>query len=269
MVCLLRKKNPGLLSLSFSCFFFFFISLYLYILSSSPVHAQGLGVGVAVRVTLLDKDAPDGSIVSWSAGGYRLASIPYDSGLFGVVVDNPALSLEDSTLPQSHPVLSSGKTLVRVSSANGPIKEGDAVTSSGKPGVGQKVDRGGYVLGKALEDFTGGAGEEGKILVDINIRSSTAKTLRENLLDMLQLSVLASVEAPLNALRYLLAAVFVVLSFLLGFVFFGRVVVRSVEAMGRNPLAGGLITAGVIFNIFLMLIIMLAGLIMAYLILSF
>jgi F0F1-type ATP synthase membrane subunit c/vacuolar-type H+-ATPase subunit K len=54
----------------------------------------------------------------------------------------------------------------------------------------------------------------------------------------------------------------------LGFVFFGRVVARGVEAMGRNPLAGSLIAVSVVFNLILTVVIMLVGLGIAYLILK-
>jgi F0F1-type ATP synthase membrane subunit c/vacuolar-type H+-ATPase subunit K len=42
---------------------------------------------------------------------------------------------------------------------------------------------------------------------------------------------------PLNALRYFLAALLVVVCVILGLVFYGRLSRSSIEAIGRNPLA--------------------------------
>lgn len=256
----------------FSVFGFLLLALFLipYSLFPGSVLAQELGVGVAVRVNLLDKEAPDGSLVSWSAGGYRLTAQPYDPNLFGVVVDQPALSLEDQTLTGGRLVLSSGRARVRVSPSGGPIKEGDFITGSNKAGIGQRAERNGFVLGTALEDFPPpDGGSEGKIWVSLNPRSTIVGTsLKTNLFDVLKLGVAAPFEAPLNALRYLLATVFMIISFILGFVYFGRVVARGTEAFGRNPLAGNLIGLSIIFNLIMTVIIMSFGLGLAYLILQ-
>lgn len=232
------------------------------------VIAQELGIGVAQRLTIIDPSVPDGSIISWSAGGYRLSTQPFDPAMYGVAVINPAISLEDSTLPQSVPVLTSGQTYVLVTTVNGPISEGDNITSSSKPGIGQRADRNGYVLGTALAGFSDSDPNTlGKVLVSINIRSTIGSTLRTNLLDLLKLGVLAPFEAPLNALRYLLATIFMALSFILGFIYFGRVVAKGVEAMGRNPLASNIIGLSIFINLILTIVIMLFGIGLAYLVL--
>lgn len=241
-----------------------------YSLAAKYAWAQELGLGVATRVVLLDKDAPDAAIVSWSSGGYRLSNTAYDQALYGVVVENPALALEDLSLNNAKMVLTQGKTLVRVVSKNGAIREGDYVTSSSLAGVGQKAERNGYVVGLALEDYTASdPNQVGRILVAVNPRSTIVGTsLKTNLFDVLRLGVAAPFEAPLNALRYLLASVFMIISFILGFIFFGRVVARGTEAFGRNPLAGNLIGMSIIFNLIMTFLIMAFGLGLAYLILQ-
>lgn len=267
----LPARWPRFLLFVFNLLLFLLVSLTTnyYPLSPRSIFAQELGIGVATRVTLLDKEAPDGSIVSWSAGGYRLSSAAYDQTVYGVIVENPALALEDATLPNAKTVLTQGKALVRVAAKSGPIHEGDYVTSSPAAGVGQKAERNGYVVGLALEEYTvGDPNQVGKILVAVNPRSTIVGTsLKTNLFDVLKLGVAAPFEAPLNALRYLLASVFMMLSFILGFVFFGRVVSRGTEAFGRNPLAGHLISLSIVFNLVMTLIIMGFGLGLAYLIL--
>ncbi len=54
------------------------------------------------------------------------------------------------------PVALAGRTLVKVSSENGAIEPGDAITlSATKPGVGVKATEAGYIVGKALQAYNG------------------------------------------------------------------------------------------------------------------
>ena len=73
--------------------------------------------------------------------------------------------------------------------------------------------------------------------------------------------------SPLEALRYLIAALVALLAFILGFAYFGRVAQKGVEAIGRNPLAGRFIEFSVIMNVLLTALIIVVGLGVAYLIL--
>ena len=59
----------------------------------------------------------------------------------------------------------------------------------------------------------------------------------------------------------------ILISFSLGFIYFGRVAKTGIEAMGRNPMAGKMIQLSVLFNIIVTVIIVLIGLAIAYLIL--
>jgi F-type H+-transporting ATPase subunit c len=51
---------------------------------------------------------------------------------------------------------------------------------------------------------------------------------------------------PLASLRYILATFVVILSFALGFIYFGRVAHAGVEAIGRNPEAASKIQTAMI-----------------------
>lgn len=239
--------------------------LFLFFVPTT-VYSQTSGSGIAIEVKIQDKEAPDGSIVVATEKGYALSSQPYQPNMFGVIVNQPAVSFTGSG---GKPVVSSGNVLVRVSSINGAIKEGDFVTSSQIPGVAMKATQSGYVLGTALESWQSENQEEiGKILVSVNIKTNiVSRDVRSNLLEVLQLGASAPILTPLTTFRYLLAAAVAAAAFIIGFVFFGKVARSGVEALGRNPLAGKIIELSVIFNVVLTIGIMLSGLGIAFLIL--
>ncbi len=247
--------------------FFILFLISALSLGVKQVSADSLGIGNYVIV----QNAPgeDGSIVSVTEGGYVLSSKDYDSGIYGVVSDNPGVYFKDESLATGKVVVYSGNAAVRVSGANGGIKSGDFITSSAVSGVGQKAIKSGYVVGTALEKFDGTkASDLGKIQILVNAHQNLmAGKSNVNLLDVIKQAGTSEYFTPLEWLRYLLAAVVAALSFGLGFVFFGRVSSRGVEALGRNPLAGRMIQFGIVFNLILTLSIMLFGLGLAYLIL--
>jgi F0F1-type ATP synthase membrane subunit c/vacuolar-type H+-ATPase subunit K len=245
------------------------IILFLLIFTSgSSVYAQ-TSSGVAIYLKITDPRAQPGDIVSSTPTGYVLASQPYDTAMFGVIATNPAVSFETPDLTGTQPVISSGNVPVRVTTKNGPIKEGDFITSSNIPGVGQKATQNGFVLGTALTSYESqDPNAIGTVLVSINIKSNIlARDLRSNLLEVLRLGATAPVLTPLTSLRYIIAGGVAAASFVLGFAYFGRVARSGVEALGRNPLAGRLIETTVIFNVILTIGIMLVGLGLSVLIL--
>ncbi len=237
-----------------------------------PVRAVSSDLGIAIYVKIDDDNAPDGAIVSFKDGKYSLSREPGDSKLFGVVTDTPSVSFRNLTDTGTKAVLSSGTAYVLVNTSAGNIEKGDLITSSTTPGVGQKAQAG-YVLGTALDDYASADKQKaGKILVSLNIHASgTAggfgEAPRVNLLNIIKEGSQAPILSPLASLRYLLAGIVAFTSFILGFMMFGRVASKGVEAIGRNPLAARLIQFGIIFNLLLTAGIMIAGLALAYLIL--
>lgn len=243
--------------------------IFVFLLSFSflfvnNVFAQVLTSGITVSVPI-EGEALDGDIVCLIDGKYKSCSLEYSTELFGVVNDFPAASFEVSGEEGVRHVLSSGISKVRVSNSNGEIKEGDFITSSSKAGIGQRADRNGYVLGSALEDFNA---ENGEILIALNIHPAAGiSTTRSNLVQVLREGLSVPLFEPLAALRYILAALIILIAFTLGFVYFGRVAKSGVEAIGRNPLAGRQIQISVLLHIFITIVIVLVGLGVAYLIL--
>lgn len=224
----------------------------------------------SIAITIQAQDVQAGDIVCSKKEGYQLCDLEYDTSMFGVVVETPAAAFEEEDVENAQLVVTSGETRARVSAANGNIEAGDAITSSITAGVGQLANKNGYVLGTALENFSSNNPEEvGRIAISLNIHPSTdLGSTRENLFELLRSGLAGSLLDPVSALRYLLAAAIIISSFVLGFVYFGRVAKTGVEAIGRNPLAGGRIEFSVVLHIGLTIAIVLAGLGIAYLILS-
>lgn len=242
----------------------FVISLVLPVI----VHAQETSLSTANPVKV-SGSVTDGDIISLNSDGkYIRANIEADPLIFGVVTLSPALYLYDRASKDEVPIATIGIPEVRVSTANGPIKRGDFITSSTKPGIGIKATSNGYVLGTAKEDYKEAKPDQiGKILVQVDPHFVQANS---NILSTLfQLPTLSLAATPTNALRYLVAAIITIISFYIGFRFFGRASLKGIEAMGRNPLAKSSIILVVIVNATLTFGIMLIGLAVAYAVVVF
>lgn len=241
----------------------------IIIFSPADSFAQVGASGIAVSVPIPGDNNPDASIVCSKGSGYQLCDTDYASSMVGVIVDDPSVVFEKANLPDARPLVSSGTVVVRVSGRNGPIKAGDLITSSTTVGVAQKADKNGFVLGTALENFEPPTSDQqGLILAEISIHptidlSDSGTNILENLRKGLSFPLLS----PLASLRYLLAFAIVVIGFVLGFFYFGRVAKSGIEAIGRNPLASSSIRMGIIFNIMLGIVIVLSSLGIAVLIL--
>jgi hypothetical protein len=100
-------------------------------------------------------------------GALRVASRPYDRRVAGVVSGardyRPGITLNaGSTDPGRVTVTLTGTVYCLVTSANGPVRAGDLLTSSAEPGhamrAGDTDAARGAILGKALEDLRGERG---------------------------------------------------------------------------------------------------------------
>jgi F0F1-type ATP synthase membrane subunit c/vacuolar-type H+-ATPase subunit K len=120
-------------------------------------------------------------------------------------------------------------------------------------GVGQRANISGYVIGVALEDYSNSdKNAVGQVLTFVNIRSTYIdNNVRVNLIEALRTGALAPFVTPVTSLRYILAALIIGASFVIGFSSFGRMSGSSIEALGRNPLAKNEVRKVVIFNFFL------------------
>jgi hypothetical protein len=245
--------------------------ILLATLGVSKVYAQDepTSAGVAVSMQVNNTNLKDGDILCTASDGSKPCDSEYSVAMNGVYVQNPAVMLANTKLDSSVPAVSSGKVYVRVATTNGSIKRGDFVTSSAIPGVGEKADKSGNILGVALEDYVAADKTTvGRILVSMDIRPAIiATSARSNLIEALKQGLLAPTLTPLSSLRYVLAIMVAMAAFILGFTYFGKVAKSGVEAMGRNPLAGKTIQFTVMVNLFLTVAIMAGGLLLAYVIL--
>lgn len=257
-------------------FFFKIIVLTLvfaFVLSGGSLvkAASGENMSSGLAITLpIDENVKDGAIISLGTKGYTASKIEYDPSILGVIAQNPALSLQSNNdSPKNKLIITSGKVYTLVSTTNGNIKKNDFITSSKIAGVGQKGSVNGFIVGIALDDYTNSNPQKiGKILVSVNPRHNASfVALRTDLLSTLKAIRTASLIYPLASLRYFLAAMVIIIAFAVGFLYFGKIAKSSVEALGRNPLAGRTIQINAILNLILTIIIIFVGLAISYLIL--
>ncbi len=235
----------------------------------SLVFSLGLTTGTAISVEVLEGDPESGDIISYIDGKYIVTIEPFDVALFGVVTENSAITMNDTNLSNPTLVVSEGEAFVKVSTANGNIEKGDFITSSEIPGVGVKADVSGQIVGVALQDYSPDSPELIEdILIQMDIRANVVSgNVRVNLIDALRAGSRAPFLTPLTSLRYILAAIVTGGAFVIGFASFGKTSGSGVEALGRNPLAHKTIQKSIVFNLILTALIMLTGLVLAYLIL--
>lgn len=227
-----------------------------------------LGVARMVQVKDKDKNAPDGTIMSTYKDGAAPSNVPYDSQVQGVVARDAGILINNGAY-DGLPLISVGTVYVLVSAKNGAIKKGDLIATSTMPGIGVKAVKDGYVLGTALEDYNSTAPDKPDIIaVEFNLHYFNAKPqFPGSLTDILKIALLPTKEGPSPIFKYIVAGLVVVASFVLAFMTFGRTAAKGVEALGRNPAASRIIHLGIIFNVGIVIVIIAAGLIVAFLIL--
>jgi hypothetical protein len=232
------------------------------------VRAQG-PAGIAIEMEVIDgAGAESGSILCNGEEGLGLCADSYATSMFGVLTNAPVAAME-SELIAGQMVVTSGEMSVLVSGEGGDIEVGDMITSSRVAGVGQKARERGYVLGTALEAVSFVSADEVRLvstLLNIHVDAGVADG-RSNLVSALKIAGESPVLNPLDTFRYFLAAVMVMIAFLMGFTYFGRMARAGVEAMGRNPLAARQIQLNIIVNSIVTVAIIGGGLAISYLIL--
>jgi F0F1-type ATP synthase membrane subunit c/vacuolar-type H+-ATPase subunit K len=256
------KLTKGVLSASIV------LGVLFGIVEPLSLKAQDVPTGVALPVIVKEGTIDKGDLICSAEGGYILCNAISTPSMYGVITDNPSVSLSSGSETEKL-VMTSGFTQVKVNTSNGEIKAGDLITSSETPGVAIKANKNGYVLGNAMDSYNSGNPEEvGLIVVSINIHPTISlANSRSNLLTAIRQGLSSPFLEPLASFRYFLAALIALISFALAFIYFGRIARAGVEALGRNPLAARLIQLTVILNVLLTVAILTFGLFVAYLIL--
>ena len=240
----------------------------------NSVLAQSSSLGVS-RYYKVDGEVFDGDLIGIYEGKYQKTIFRYQPNVVGVYVENPTLEFRPEDTTDMKAVLSTGEAYVNVSSINGPIRVNEYVTTSEIPGVGMLATVKGPVIGTALEDFDeSDPNKIGRIRVTLYIQDTGSSALAiggeggVNLLDVFSASKLALYQSPSDSFKYIVAAVVVMISFVFGFITFRKVAVKGVEAIGRNPLASRVIGIGILLNLIITVSIIIAGLILAYFIVT-
>lgn len=247
---------------------------------TAAVHAQAPGLEATSVYEIPDAEAIEADILTATDQGLVRASRGFDNKMFGVIADQPILVFRNKEI-EGKPVVRSGTATVNVTTLNGPIKYGDYITSSSIQGKGQKASESGYVLGIALGTFDGTDAEEvdgpngkvalGKIPVAIRVEYAelTNPRFAGRLFGFVGSSFLENVNDPGkfgNTIRYIAAGLVVLLSFTFGFLTFSRSIAKSIEALGRNPLAKSTIQLSMIINIALLVVTGIIGIVASILI---
>ncbi len=251
--------------------FLLYIALVLVsFLRPTGVLAQTELTGLAVSTPISETEAKNGDLICSEKDLYILCKTEYAPSIYGVINENPSAAMATDT-QGFHPVVTTATAKVNVSSKNGNIALGDFITTSTTPGVGQKATRNGFVVGLALENYeSNDPNASGAIFVAINPRATIeiVESKSTNLLDLIREGLSAPVLTPLATIRYLSAALVVIVALVIGLIYFGRVAKAGVEAIGRNPLSSRVIQSGVFLHVFLTIVVVGVGLAIAYLILT-
>jgi hypothetical protein len=244
-------------------FFIFFLILIFQISFSQTAPS------IAQNLEIKEENAQKGEILCVKKEGIFRCDTPYDENIVGVLGERPILVFGKKTTT-SLPVISYGEALVKVSTQNGKIKRGDFITSSNKPGVGQKATETGFVLGKALQDFDK---EEGLILVFVNpqVINPSLFQKKPEVGGIIQ-EILSGLRIEKNipeVLRYVFAVILAGMSFLFGFLFFAKTLREGIAGISRNPLAKESIQSAMILNLIGISILTLAGIGLALFVIFF
>lgn len=241
--------------------------LLLLTLIFFQVSAQSNSISLTVEVSNVPSGVDvNGFVVSVDKGNYQLSSKKGDPNIVGVITLNPSITLRKSTNTNVYDINTTGISVVKASNSLGKITKGDYVTSSDKLGIAVRSADSEYVIGTALEDFDSPEG-----LLRINVEPHYVlfnASTGTNLLNVVRNSSQSVFLAPVDSLRYILAAIVAIASFLFGFSIFGKITGSGIQALARNPLARSSIQVNIIIEFILNIGIIVFGIVVSYFILT-
>ncbi len=250
------NKNTRSFILFLACFF----SLFIVLFTNVDINfAQEQSFGFSSRVTVKGDTILDGYIVASNGDGFSTTTEAYQDNIVGVITENPAIELTLENKENTYPIATSGEAYVWVSLANGPINNGDSITSSPWEGIGMKATAVGPILGMALEDVKGDENNKEnektvtKIRVSLNPTSASQGTQSGSGIAG------SSKMGPQSILSYMVSGIILLATISISLFYFGRLSMKGVEAMGRNPLAYKRIQFGILANLLAGLLIATVG----------
>ncbi|MBI3588890.1 MAG: hypothetical protein HY093_00540, partial [Candidatus Liptonbacteria bacterium] len=131
-------------------------------------------VGEFVKVVGDESTYQAGDVLSIAVAdsiSFEKSKEAYNPWLAGVVTETAGLIAGGGEDGRSRTVMAlAGRVPVKVTGENGPIKQGDALTSASREGYAMKATRLGRTVAVALESFSGTtASDDGKIMALINL----------------------------------------------------------------------------------------------------
>ena len=252
----------------------------LLLLPLSTVFAEDT-INVTATYEIKDDKAVSGDIIANRKGqGFVRDDVAYDSSIFGILQENPLLVFRKINSPDNQkPIVRQGDVVVNVNSINGDISSGDYVTSSPIAGQGMKANQSGYVVGIATGEMnkTGTITYQGKqypsgtVQVSMRVEYAELNTARSTnrLLEQVNSAFFTNVKDPEKftvVVRYLIAGVVSLVFLMISFFGFTRSLAKSVEAIGRNPLAKSSIQFSMLIHLGLAILAGIIGLIIAFIV---
>lgn len=231
-------------------------------------------------------DLVAGSLVSLdpqTTGVVQAANTDRAGELLGVVVESNQSLIAASNSDTDVQVVTNGTALALVSTLNGDIHKGDAISASPINGVGMRAIVAGRILGIAQTDFS--AKSDGAISKQVKTKTG------EQTISLGQTTLLLSVGyfTPRNnssipepvqnlarlivgkdvsPIRIVLAATLLLIGITLSIIIINSAVRSSLESVGRNPLARKAINSGLLKILVLTVAILLLSFGSVYLIIK-
>lgn len=261
-------------------FCFFFLNLTSSILN--PIYAQGFDFSNVYDIA--DTQAKDGDIIIYDpAKGLVRSTGAYDIHMFGVLQDQSTIELKRSD-NTGKPVARSGIVKANVSLSNGQIKKGDYITSSTLPGLGMKATLSGNVIGIALEDSKENskynqaclvtaancAKDQINLAVKLDYAELTDPRSTNRLFESIGTAFFRNSQDPQGfgkIIKNLVAGLIILITLLFGLLVIGRAIPKTMEAIGRNPLARRSIQFSLALNIGIVAFVVIGGIVAALIVL--
>lgn len=265
----------------FKIFLLSSLSLF-FVVALSGVFFNGASAQIGQGIEAPDElTVESGSIISRDpqSGYFHLSRKVSSPDVYGVIVERPLMNVrpdEESDVS----VLRTGQVRVKVTLTE-DIKTGDSITTSNVPGFGMLADEDHqYIVGVVLEDVSvsdstgvvlNDAGQElssGEVLIDLKIGPVGTDSGGYTEPSGEGGSLIGQIENYIAVIaRYLAATTVAVGALYFSYRFFNANVKDGLSALGRNPLARQSIQKMMFFNMFLVILISMGGLLLSVLIL--
>lgn len=202
--------------------------------------------------------------------------------MVGVLVEQADIVVEEGEPKEGDQlIITKGDAPIIVNGESGPIRPGEVLTSSATPGQAMKANVDGIAVAVALEAFNPkNEADTGVIRALIDVRFTTVgDSFSADSLGLTDTGMVSSIRKSVSELiglgasglggtspffRYSLAVLVVAIAFVGGFLLFGRIALRGVEALGRNPLARKTIIFGIFINTVFTLMLVACAIALAY-----